>query len=313
MAHVRKRGKSWVADVCIDNARRSKSFPTKRDATRWASEQEDHGLLAANHTLRQAIEKYRPIAESHAGAQAELSRLGALERDLDCIDTPLDQVSPAMLAKWRDKRLKVVSSVSVRREQIILSAMLNIAVREWGWLRENPLKTVKRPATSKPRRRGVSQDEIDGICSALASLPSGKQVESLFLLSIETGMRLGEMLGMRWEHVGEKTVTLPMTKNGDERLVPLSPKARQIIKQRTGIDPSHVFTRSGQHVGKTFAAAADIAGCGDVHFHDARSEAITRLSKKLDVMQLSKMIGHRDLKSLLIYYAEPAESIADRL
>lgn len=312
MAHIRKRGSSWVVDVCIDNKRRSKSFPSKRDAQRWAADQEDRGLLA-NHTLRDAIERYRTIAAEHRGAQADLSRLRSLERDLKCIDTPLAQLTPAMLAKWRDERLTKVAPVSVRREQTILRAMLEVAVREWNWLRENPLESVKRPPSSKPRRRGIAQSEIDAICVELQKSPTGRQAETAFLLSIETGMRRSEVLGLRWEDVREKTVVLRMTKNSDERVVPLSARARELIETRRGLHPVWLFTRSGQHISKTFAAACDAAGCPDVHFHDARSEAITRLSKKLDVMQLAKMIGHRELRSLLIYYAEKPEDIADRL
>ena len=56
--------------------------------------------------------------------------------------------------------------------------------------------------------------------------------------------------------------------------------------------------------------ATDVA---DLHFHDSRAEAIWRLSKKLDVMQLARVIGHRDLKSLLHYYAESAADMARRL
>src|SRR3546814_7838781 len=51
----------------------------------------------------------------------------------------------------------------------------------------------------------------------------------------------------------------------------------------------------------------------DVHFHDTRAEAIWRLSKKLDVLQLARAIGHRDLASLMIYYNEPASELAKRL
>jgi integrase len=70
-----------------------------------------------------------------------------------------------------------------------------------------------------------------------------------------------------------------------------------------------VFTLSAAAASKAFQRAS-VAG---VHFHDARSEAVTRLSRKLDVMQLARMIGHRDLASLMAYYAERPEDIADRL
>jgi hypothetical protein len=55
------------------------------------------------------------------------------------------------------------------------------------------------------------------------------------------------------------------------------------------------------------------ASLEDLHFHDSRAEAIWRLSKKLDVLQLARVIGHRDLKSLLIYYDESASELAKRL
>ena len=311
MAHIKKRGEKWFAEVCIDRKRRAKTFRTKREANAWANEQEEDGILA-HHTLRDAIKRYRPISESHKGYQAELSRLKTLE-SASFADTPLEYLTPAMISAWRDARLALVAPVSVRREMIVLGAMLAIAVREWGWLRVNPLAGIRRPATSAPRRRGISQVEIDAITAELGKMRVGPQVAAMFALSIETGMRLSEIVGMTWVDVGEKAVTLRDTKNADTRKVPLSVRAREIIAARREIDPTQVFTLSAHVASKTFQRARTSAGCQGVHFHDARSEAITRLSKRLDVMQLAKMIGHRDLKSLMIYYAESAEEIADRL
>jgi len=170
-------------------------------------------------------------------------------------------------------------------------------------------KTATPLVASQARRRGVSQVEIDTICANLSTMRVGKQVADMFLLAIETGMRLGELLSLRWSDVSEKKVTLRATKNGDIRHVPLSEKAREIIKRRSEIDKTSVFTLT-QHVASQTFRRATINGC---HFHDSRSEAVTRLSKRLDVMQLAKVIGHRDLKSLLLYYSETPEDIADLL
>lgn len=311
MAHIAKVGEKWRAEVCIDRKRRAKTFKTKRECVAWANEQEEDGILA-QHTLRDCIAKYKPIAETRKGYQPELSRLRALEK-MNCIDTPLEYLTPAMIAAYRDERLKQLASVSVRRELIMLRAMLRIAVKEWGWLRSNPASSVTLPATSKPRQRGVLQDEVTKVVAELRKMRVGPQVAQMFLLGLETGMRLSELLGLRWEHVEEKYVVLFDTKNGDSRPVPLSMAAREIINQRRGIDDETVFTLSSHVASKTFSRARDKAGITGLHFHDSRSEAITRISKKIDVMQLAKMIGHRDLRSLLTYYAEPAESIADRL
>ena len=59
--------------------------------------------------------------------------------------------------------------------------------------------------------------------------------------------------------------------------------------------------------------AMTAAECGELHFHDSRAEAIWRLSKKFDVMELARVIGHRDLRSLMIYYQVSADELADRL
>ena len=311
VANIDKRNGKWRAEVCISRKRKAKTFPTKKEAVAWANEQESHGLLDG-HTLADAIKRYRPIAEAHKGSQSELSRLRQLE-SADIALLPLEYLTAAKVAQYRDKRLCEVAPVSVRREMIILGALLKTAKEEWGWIRSVPTKLVKKPTAAPPRRRGVSQTEIDAICEKLRGMRVGKQVEAMFLLSIETGMRLSEIVGIRWADVSEKFVVLPETKNGDRRQVPLSQKAREIIDGRKSMDEAIVFTESASVASKTFQRARTAAGCGDVHFHDARSEAITRLSKKLDVMQLARMIGHRDLKSLMIYYAEPADSIADRL
>lgn len=312
MANIDKRGEKWRAEVCINYRRQSKTFKTKREAVQWANEKEQDGI-SEGHTLRQALEEYKPIAESHKGGASELSRINAMLEHMDCIDSKLEFLSPAMLTTYREKRLKMVAPVSVRRELIILGAMFRLAVDEWGWLKESPLKTVRKPVASPARRRGIAQAEIDAISKELESMRVGKQVGAMFALSLETGMRLSELISLRWEDVSEKKVVLRDTKNGDRREVPLSVKAREVIASRRDIDPATVFTLTPHVASKTFQRARDAAGHPDVHFHDARSEAITRLSKKLDVMQLARIIGHRDLKSLMFYYAESADDMADKL
>lgn len=307
MAHIRKKGASWVADVCVDKKRRSKSFSTKRDALAWANDQEQDGILA-RHTLQDALDAYEAIAESHKGYQSELSRL----KSLSVIGSKyLETLTAARITAWRDSRLLEVAPVSVRREMIVLSSVLRLCRDEWGWMRHNPMATVTKPSAGPARRRGISQVEIDAICYNLDGMRQGKQVAAMFRLSIETGMRLSELLSLTWEDVQEKYVVLRDTKNGDARHVPLSPVARSIIEGRRGIDPDKVFTLTPYVASQTFRRGR--GAHKTVHFHDARSEAITRLSKKLDVLQLAKMIGHRDIKSLMFYYAEKADDIADRL
>jgi integrase len=175
---------------------------------------------------------------------------------------------------------------------------------------------VGKPASPPARRRRISADEIDRIVMALGygggpAETVSDRVALAFLFALETAMRAGEILGLRPQDVAAKSVTLQATKNGDVRRVPLSPRAREILTLLPAADP--VFGLDPGSRDALFRKARDRAGVVDLHFHDSRAEAIWRLSKKLDVLELARVIGHRDIKSLMLYYHADADELADRL
>jgi len=92
----------------------------------------------------------------------------------------------------------------------------------------------------------------------------------------------------------------------------LIPRAREILAALPKDKPTCFDVRSGTR-DALWRGAAKRAQIEDLHFHDSRAEAIWRLSKKLDVLELARVIGHRDLKSLMIYYQADADELADKL
>jgi integrase len=132
-----------------------------------------------------------------------------------------------------------------------------------------------------------------------------------FLFALETAMRAGEITGLTPEHIHlpERFAHLPHTKNGEARDVPLSSRAVEILEAL----PGHVFNLPGATRDVMFRRARDAAQIPNLHFHDSRAEAIWRLSKKLDVLQLARVVGQRDLKSLMLYYNESATDLARQL
>jgi len=137
---------------------------------------------------------------------------------------------------------------------------------------------------------------------------------------METAMRAGEITALTPEHVflAKRYVKLPKTKNGDSRDVALSNAAAEILDIALKIGANPVFNLTADGLSSLFRKYRDIAAesdpeLADVHFHDTRHEAITRLARKLDVLDLARMIGHRDIKSLMIYYNATATDIAGRL
>lgn len=166
----------------------------------------------------------------------------------------------------------------------------------------------------------------------------------LVQLALETAMRRGELLSLQWEHVDLKrrTAHLPDTKNGDARTVPLSTRAVSILRalpraetseeERAAHRSGSVFETTALALRKGFARSIQRAqeqylqDCrkarrkprpgflDDVHFHDTRHEAASRLAEKLsNVLELSAVTGHRDLRMLKRYYHPRAEDLAKKL
>lgn len=332
MATFEKRAGHWRAQVRRAGMRQSATFPTKAQAQAWAAEIEREAAHVARggmptRTLRQALERYRDeVSPGKRGKRWELIRIGAfLGRDqkpgtlADLLDVHLADLSPADFSAWRDARLKTVGAASVLREFNLLSAIFGTARRDWHWLAESPLKDVRRPKPPPHRTRRISADEILRIGLALgyedarpvASL--SQQVAVAWLLASETAMRQGEVLGLRWEHVGDRVVHLPQTKNGHPRDVPLTRRAVDLLVRLRGIDPERCFTVSSASCDVLFRRARDAAGVVDLHFHDSRREGTSRLAKKVDVLTLARITGHRDLKMLLVYYQTDMAAVADGL
>jgi len=320
MATYSKRGKSWRAEICRDGIRESGTFKSKTEAVAWATQRELElvGAVLPDKTLKHALRRYAAeVAPTHKGERWEVLRLALMER-AGMASRRLATLTPAHLAEWRDTRLQAVSGASVAREMNLLRSVLEVARKEWGWLKVNPITDVRRPASPPSRKRRVTADEIDrltmgfGLGDGLAADTSTNRTGLAFLFAIETAMRAGEITGLAWGDIAGPVATLPLTKNGDRREVPLSPKARAILAALPVTD-APIFDLNPGTRDMLFRRIRDRCRIVGLHFHDSRSEAIWRLSKKFDVMELARVIGHRDLRSLLLYYRADAAELAARL
>lgn len=319
MASIYRHGNGWRAQVYRDGVRESATFQTKQQAAAWAVQREAElsGERLPDKTLADAMARFRmDVSPGRRGARWEELRLSALD-DAPIARRPLARLTGADIAAWRDARLGEVAPATVAREMALLRTVLETARREWHWLRDKPMAEVSVPKSPPSRKRRITQDEIDRVTLALGvtdteAATAANRTGLAFLFALETAMRAGEILGLTWADVRAKAVTLPRTKNGDSRDVPLSPRAREILaalpRDRPTCFDVHPGTRDS--LWRRAVKSAEIA---DLHFHDARAEAIWRLSKKLDVLELARVIGHRDINSLRLYYNTTADELADRL
>ncbi|MFZ6767817.1 tyrosine-type recombinase/integrase [Undibacterium sp. Di26W] len=330
-----KRGVRAQIQIKVNGemVRKSQTFPTKAQAAAWASEEETTlrkqkatGVVAGK-TFTQACERYdEEVSATKRGHRWESLRLGTMQRVvIDGVrlgDRYLTEITPDIIGKWRDIRMQIVTGSTVNREFNLISNVFSVARDEWRWMPDSPTTKVRRPKSSLPRNRLVSDIELEKL-QLSANYQDGpvtqkqQAVMAGFLFSIETAMRLGEVCGLRPSHINGPVAYLPMTKNGTARHVPLSKRALEIL----------TYLPKPEGDGTLFMASADSAstlfrkitkrcaldGDDGIHFHDSRHEAITRLAKKLNVLDLARVTGIRDLKILNVYYNETAESMAARL
>ena len=315
MATITKRGDGWQAKV------RRRGYPTytsthdtRQQAEAWATSVEaDLGLaalpamVAADRlTLHDALERYRvEITPAKKGAKDEGYRIRAwLARPL--AQRTLSSLRGADFAAYRDRRLRDVKPATVRLELALISNVFTVCAREWGLEGlANPIRAMKLPRPGKGRERRLRPGE-----EALLLEHAGEDLRRVIVWAIETGMRRGEIARLRWSDVSvaAKIASLRDTKNGSARTVPLSSRALAVW-------PGDGFELSAATISKYFADCCEAAGIDDLHFHDLRHEATSRLFElgTFNVIEIAMITGHKDLAMLNRYAHLSARSLVERL
>lgn len=334
MATVTQRGTAWRVQVRRKGVKAWQTFATEAEAIAWGEAEEARisraadgkpstPIAPAGQSVADLMDRYaREVSPKKRGERWEAIRLRKLAPDFQMAAATLDKETVAL---WRDQRLQQVSASSVNRELTLISAVLTHAMQEWRLpLQANPVHLIRRPAMPEARTRRVSDEERAAIMKALgwtgeqAPITRKQWVAWGFCLELETMMRQGEIFRLTWQHVhlAKKFSHLPETKNGFKRDVPLSPRARALIAMLpAGEGDEKVLPMNKGTYENYFRRAVKAAGIVDLHHHDARREALTRMARKYPhVEDLARASGHRgDLRSLMLYYRPDVTDLADML
>lgn len=330
MATIRKRGSKWEAQV-----RRkgwpsvSRSFHMKADAQAWARGKEreldtyeagtarppSKASKHEGHTLRELVVRYlAEVTPRKRGAPYERYRLNSLLK-LPLMATRVSDLAGSTFAAHRDQRLRQVSGSTVRRELRTIGHVLEIARREWGYdLPSNPVRQIAIPSEAPSRTRRLEPGERDRLDEALAAskLP---YLRPFVHLAIETGMRRGELLSLRWRDIdlALKVAQLRETKNGHPRSVPLTPNAVAILESLDR-DSDRVFPVSPNALRLSWERLRVKAKLTDLRLHDLRHEAVSHFFELgLSVPEVAVISGHRDPRMLARYTHLRPTDIADKL
>lgn len=327
MATYKQRGERHQFQIWINGVRESRSFSSKKEGQAWAARREAE-LLATGlngqvcrYSVAQMFDKYiEEVAPKHKGARNEIVRLKAFKKNRELpMEIPVSQISRQDIRNWRAVRLRQIAEASVQREMNLITSVFEAARSEWGWIETNPVRGIKKLPTPEHRTSVWKYSEIKAVLRTLGYSPLSDRVSSMtqsvaltFLLALRTGMRAGELCNLTWKHTQPYSVTLPTTKNGSVRHVPLDHRARRIIERARGWQDLSVFGLSTRTLDALFRRAKAQAGLreANLRFHDARHTAATWLAKDLSMVDLCKMFGWKNPQYALIYYNPDAQDMA---
>lgn len=335
MAYFRKlpSGK-WRAEVEASGQRETRAgFATKSEAMRWAS-QIEADLRAGRFgqwpikTFAQAIERYRDeVTPTKSSSKMETARLASFLREFPALAAKrLTEIQPDDLQAWVRERLKTVEPSTVKRESHTLSNIWTVAAKRWRWVpMESPWANVEIPREAPPRDRRIGWREIRRVCRALGfvsraqPLTLSQETALAWLLALRTAMRSGEILGLTRADVDLDARVVRLTRHktlrytGRPRFVPVTRQAARLLALLMRRDGDALFAVSDASRDALFRKALGRLGIADLHFHDARGEALTRMSRRVDILTLQKISGHIDIGQLAAYYKESPADIAKRL
>lgn len=365
MATFRKRGPyQWEAQIRRRGyPAQSKTFNTKAEAEAWAQMIESEmsrGVWlsrseAESTSLREALDRYLvEIVPHKKGAVQEASTIKTLLA-LQLRLRPLASIRGADIAALRDEWLQDYAPATVLRRLAVLSHVFNVARKEWGMESlSNPVEVVRKPRANNARVRRVAELERtapatgdeegkrsmeEGELHRVIAASGSALLPSIIRLAVETAMRRGEIMNLRWEHVDleRRVAHLPATKNGNSRDTPLSSKAVEVLQAlQAKVDVkdrgqgrvfdlradavTRAFERAAVRARKHYVEECNAAGTRprdgflvDLRFHDLRHEATSRLAAIFPMHELTKITGHKDPRMLMRYYHPKAEDLAKKL
>ena len=324
-----KRGNAWRIQVRYKNLRDTATKDTARECEQWAATRllelkaQYNDLIELKqkppYPFKYLFEKYyQEIGRTKRGYTYIKQQLSAFDKYFgDMASMSIHDITPQMVTKWRNDRLKEVTPGTVQRQMCLYCSIFNYAKNELFLITENPFAKVAKPLKPKPRNRLISQTEIKKILEAfnykkgMTPTTPGQYVAWSFLFAIETAMRRGEIIGIDCENIHEDFIHLPITKNGDSRDMPLTKEARELLDLVPHTDREKLIPHNDNSFRLCWQRNMKKTGLsGDIHFHDTRHEAITRFvnKRKLPVEILAKVTGHRDIKTLINTYYNPTAS-----
>lgn len=315
----RKNGIYYIqySDSAENKVRRvSTSTRNIKDAFLFLSEFQDaleSKTHKPDHTLSSFRDEYIKYIGQNYSAKYLVTIESAYRHFLKYLgDVPLNEIKVIQVQRFLTDSFTRTKSGAVQFKST-LKASFNRAI-DWGYLNENPFKKAKLPKLHKSYPLFISENELDKIVENTKSTELGY----LFIFAFFTGMRLGEIVNLKWCDVNLATNFISIkndetfyTKSKKDRLVPINKKIRVILQNKLNVQRKSKFVfskRNGiklndSYVSKKFKDAVRISNVNEkVHFHTLRHSFASRLVQKgASIYIVKELLGHSDVTTTQIY------------
>ena len=329
MATIRKKNDKWQVQVRRKGAPAvSRSFRTKADAQAWARQVETEadrtGLPISRKaldtmTVGDILKRYgETITPTKRGAVREGMAIRVLQKH-GLAKVPLSALTVGKVAAHRDLRLKTVKPASINRELALYSHAFEVARKVWDVpISENPFALVTKPKVANGRSRRLEPGEWE-MLRETCQRSRNPHLLPMVELGLETAMRRGEVLRLRWRDIEwtRRTLHIPRTKNGHPRTIPLTGRALSLLselKPAEVVPDALVFPTTEDAVKMAWRRAMGRTSLPDFRYHDLRHEAVSRFFELgLSIPEVALISGHRDTRMLMRYTHLRPEAVAEKL
>jgi integrase len=343
MASIQKRKKangeySYRVRIRVEGAPLvTDTFPTRTQALAFSRRMEAE-IRAGRYfgkeenkekTFSEFIDRYieKELPKNPKGYEKQKMQLSWWKKHLGSYF--LCHITPSMVAELRDKlmsettcRHKLRTSSTTNRYIAALSRAFSICVKEWHWVKENPLKMITRPKENKARERYLEKEEIVRLLAACKKSKS-PHLYAVTIFGLATGARKGEILGIRWKDICFErcTATFRDTKNGETRTVHLSDYVLKVLREERGkrvvlsefVFPS-INGKKPADIREAWERAVKEAGLTNVVFHTLwHTTASYMAMDSVSTLEIGKILGHKSLSQTKRYSHLSIESTAEAL
>ncbi|MBI3814326.1 MAG: site-specific integrase [Nitrospinae bacterium] len=275
---------------------------------------------AKQHTFDDLMEKFmREHAPGKESKTQESYKNSLVHLNPFFSGMTLADITPKNISDYYENRKGEGASIAtINREFAMLSKAFNLAYKRWEWVKENPCNKAQKEPENNQVDRWLIEDEYQRLIKASTGYLDG-QLTDIILMALHTGMRQGEILSLKWNDVDlfRKVITVLKTKNKKPKSIPMTDTIHDLLvrKSKVVIMSGYIFTTDSNRIKKRtlireFDKVMVKAGINDFTFHCLRHTAATwMIQSGIDIYTVSKILGHRDIKTTMKYAHHYPESL----